>query len=87
MGASTRKLFTDSRLRNAVERAWAIAKLGRLEREEITPPPEAQVRAHLIVAGAAGVELFAHLSHQFNQPPLHSEWSPSHPQFVPPLPP
>ena len=38
--AATRNLFTDSRLQNAVERARAIAKLRRLEQEEIAPPPE-----------------------------------------------
>ena len=38
--AATRELFTDARLQNTVERAQAIAKLRRLEREGATPTPE-----------------------------------------------
>ncbi len=37
---ATRELFTDSRLQNAVERARAIARLRRLERDDTTPSPE-----------------------------------------------
>ena len=37
------------------------------------PQPQAQVRAHLIIAAAACVELFPNGPHQGDQPPLHSE--------------
>ncbi|MCY3653632.1 MAG: tetratricopeptide repeat protein [Cyanobacteria bacterium MAG IRC1_bin_28] len=37
---ATRDLFTDSRLQNTLERARAIARLRRLERDSTTPLPE-----------------------------------------------
>ena len=40
---------------------------------DLGPQPQAQVGAHLVVAGATGVELLAQGAQQGNQPPLHGE--------------
>ena len=40
---------------------------------EPAPEPQPKIRPHLIIAAAARVELFAHGTHQSDQPPLHGE--------------
>ena len=60
--------------------ALGLVEQGPLQAQQIAvdgidlaPQPEAQVGAHLVVAGAARVQFLAQGTEQLNQPPLHGE--------------
>ena len=49
------------------------AHQSTIDRVDLPPQPQPQIRAHLVIAGAPGMELFAQGPQDRDQPSLHSE--------------